>query len=94
MARRRTILDGYTDEPAGLGVRYLTGGSAAAMGIESFDPQVQRQNNLNCDTDTAMKAIGILNRIGAVRGSNGLHALLPGINLLLGLPGETRRPSI
>ncbi len=78
-----------TEQRTELFVRYLTAGSAAAMGIESFDPQVQRQNNLNCDTDTATKAIGILNRIGAVRGSNGLHALLPGINLLLGLPGET-----
>ena len=70
-------------------VKYLTPGSTAAMGIESFDPQVTTANNLNCPYDMAFEAIRTLNRVGGVRGENGCHALLPGINILLGLAGET-----
>ncbi len=70
-------------------VKYLTPGSTAAMGIESFDPEVARANNLNCTFETAFEAIRTVNRIGGFRGENGCHALLPGINILLGLAGET-----
>jgi len=70
-------------------VKYLTPGSTAAMGIESFDPEVTQANNLNCPYDLAFEAIRIVNRIGGFRGENGCHALLPGINILLGLAGET-----
>ena len=70
-------------------VKYLTPGSTAAMGIESFDPEVTRANNLNCTYDMAMEAIATVNRIGGFRGDNGCHALLPGINILLGLAAET-----
>jgi radical SAM superfamily enzyme with C-terminal helix-hairpin-helix motif len=69
-------------------VKYLTPGSTAAMGIESFDPEVTEANNLNCPYDLAFEAIRIVNRIGGFRGENGCHALLPGINILLGLAGE------
>jgi radical SAM superfamily enzyme with C-terminal helix-hairpin-helix motif len=70
-------------------VRYLTPGSTAAMGVESFDPNVVAANNLNCTYDMAFDAIAVLNRIGGFRGDNGCHTLLPGINILLGLVGET-----
>ena len=70
-------------------VKYLTPGSTAAMGVESFDPAVVAANNLNCTYDMAFDAIATLNRIGGFRGINGCHALLPGINILLGLTGET-----
>jgi radical SAM superfamily enzyme with C-terminal helix-hairpin-helix motif len=70
-------------------VKYLTPGSTAAMGIESFDPEVARANNLNSTYDMAFEAIRTVNRIGGFRGENGCHALLPGINILLGLAGET-----
>ena len=72
-------------------VKYLTPGSTAAMGIESFDPEVTRANNLNCPYDLAFEAIRTVNRVGGVRGENGCHALLPGINILLGLAGETEQ---
>ena len=72
-------------------VKYLTPGSTAAMGIESFDPEVTKANNLNCPYDLAFEAIRIVNRIGGFRGENGCHALLPGINILLGLAGETEQ---
>ncbi|MDI6449779.1 radical SAM protein [Anaerobaca lacustris] len=70
-------------------VKYLTPGSTAAMGVESFDPEVARANNLNCTFETAFEAIRTVNRIGGVRGENGCHVLLPGVNVLLGLAGET-----
>ncbi len=70
-------------------VKYLTPGSTAAMGIESFDPEVTKANNLNCPYDMAFDAIRTVNRIGGFRGENGCHALLPGVNILLGLAAET-----
>ena len=70
-------------------VKYLTPGSTAAMGIESFDPEVTRANNLNCPYDMAFEAIRTVNRLGGFRGENGCHALLPGVNILLGLAAET-----
>ncbi len=70
-------------------VKYLTPGSTAAMGVESFDPEVAKANNLNCTYDMAFDAIRTVNRIGGFRGENGCHALLPGINILLGLASET-----
>jgi radical SAM superfamily enzyme with C-terminal helix-hairpin-helix motif len=70
-------------------VKYFTPGSTAAMGVESFDPEVAKANNLNCTYDMAFEAIRTVNRIGGFRGENGCHALLPGINILLGLAGET-----
>lgn len=70
-------------------VKHLTPGSTAAMGIESFDPEVTKANNLNCPYDMAFEAIRTVNCIGGFRGENGCHALLPGVNILLGLAGET-----
>ena len=70
-------------------VKYLTPGSTAAMGVESFDDEVAKANNLNSTSDMAFEAIRTINRIGGHRGDNGCHALLPGINILLGLARET-----
>jgi radical SAM superfamily enzyme with C-terminal helix-hairpin-helix motif len=72
-------------------VDYLTPGSTAALGVESFDPEVARLNNLNCRPEMAFEAIRTINRIGGWRAENGCHALLPGINILLGLNGESVR---
>ncbi|MEM4657233.1 MAG: radical SAM protein, partial [Candidatus Methanosuratincola sp.] len=71
-------------------VRHHTPGDTAALGIESVDEEVIRRNNLKVDYDGAMKAISVINRIGAERGENGMPHLLPGLNFVYGLPGETR----
>ncbi len=76
------------EQRTGLFVKYLTPGSTAAMGIESFDPEVAKANNLNCSYDMAFEAIRTVNRLGGFRGDNGCHALLPGVNILLGLAAE------
>lgn len=71
-------------------VEYHTPGDVAALGIESFDEEVIRRNNLKVYPEEAVEAIKIINKVGATRGENGLPHLLPGINLVYGLIGETR----
>jgi radical SAM superfamily enzyme with C-terminal helix-hairpin-helix motif len=71
-------------------IRYHTPGDVAALGIESVDPEVIKRNNLKVSADEALKAIELLNSVGAQRGTNGLPELLPGLNFLAGLPGETK----
>ncbi len=71
-------------------IKYHTPGDVAALGIESFDEEVVKMNNLKVYPDEALEAIRIINKVGSMRGWNGLPELLPGINLLHGLPGESR----
>ncbi|MCQ8892537.1 MAG: radical SAM protein [Candidatus Methanosuratincola sp.] len=72
-------------------VKYHTPGDTAALGIESVDEEVIRRNNLKVDYEGAMRAISLINRIGAERGENGMPHLLPGLNFVYGLPGETKK---
>lgn len=67
---------------------YNTAGDTAAMGLETVDPVVVKLNDLKCSRDEAMTAIEIINEHGARR-SAGIPRLLPGINLIHGLPGES-----
>ncbi|MEM3444620.1 MAG: radical SAM protein [Thermoplasmata archaeon] len=71
-------------------VGHTTPGNVVAFGMESADPVVIRRNNLNATPEQVMKAIEILNEFGRRRGENGLPMLLPGINFLGGLEGETK----
>ncbi len=71
-------------------VKYCTEGNIAAFGVESFDKEVCKQNNLNSLPEEAYDAIRVLNKYGAKRGKNGMQEFLPGINLLFGLKGETK----
>lgn len=71
-------------------VRYCTSGNVAALGIESFDPIVIKENNLNSSPKIVFEAIKIINKYGQVRGNNGLPKFLPGINLLFGLKSESK----
>lgn len=70
-------------------VEYHTPGDVAALGIESFDEEVVRRNNLKVYPEEAIAAIKIINKVGATRGENGMPHLLPGVNLVYGLIGET-----
>ncbi|MCE4599396.1 MAG: radical SAM protein [Desulfurococcales archaeon] len=71
-------------------IKYHTPGDVAAMGLETADPRVSKINNLNTYPEESLEAIRIINRIGSRRGYNGMPELLPGINFILGLPGETK----
>ena len=71
--------------------RYGTPGNVVAFGLETADPKVARLNNLNSTPEETYEAVKILNKVGAKRGYNGMPLLLPGINILFGLPGETKK---
>ena len=72
-------------------IKYGTPGNVVAFGLESADPRVARLNNLNATAEETYEAVKILNDVGAKRGYNGMPWLLPGINILFGLPGETKK---
>jgi len=78
-------------EVAKIIIKYHTPGDVAAFGVESVDPMVVKQNNLKVTMEEALKAVKVINEVGARRGYNGLPELLPGINLLFGLKGETKK---
>jgi radical SAM superfamily enzyme with C-terminal helix-hairpin-helix motif len=70
---------------------YCTEGNCAPMGIESFDPEVVGANALTCTPEILLRAVENVNEAGAHAGPDGLPMLLPGLNLVYGLPGETHR---
>ncbi|WP_324735634.1 radical SAM protein [Thermococcus sp. SY098] len=72
-------------------IKYGTPGNVVAFGLETADPKVAKRNNLNTTAEETYKAVKILNEIGAKRGYNGMPWLLPGINIIFGLPGETKK---
>ena len=81
-------------EEAREGLRLLaehaTPGNLLSFGLESADPRVTEANNLNIDADGCLEAIRMVNEVGRERGANGLPKLLPGLNFVAGLTGETR----
>ena len=80
-----------TEEKVKLITKYCTEGNIAALGVETFDKEVSKANNLNSTPETAMKAIRIINRYGSKRGNNGMPLFIPGINLLFGLKNESKK---
>ena len=66
-----------------------TDGNVLALGMETADPRVVIENNLNSTSEQVLDAVRKINRIGGERGPNGLPRLLPGINIVCGLDGET-----
>ena len=69
--------------------RCCTDGNVLALGMETADPRVVIENNLNSTSEQVLDAVRTINRIGGERGPNGLPRLLPGINIVCGLDGET-----
>lgn len=69
--------------------QYTTPGNILAFGMESADPSVIEQNNLNARPAEVRRAVELTNEVGRERGANGMPALLPGLNFLAGLAGET-----
>ncbi|NLV11330.1 radical SAM protein [Halomicrobium mukohataei] len=95
-------------EKAREGIRVIaehnTPGDTAAFGLESADPLVQEENNLNVSAEECFQAVRIVNEVAGVRPGESpgsgpstdsdapsrLPKLLPGINLVHGLKGERR----
>ncbi|MDL2260677.1 radical SAM protein [Methanimicrococcus sp. OttesenSCG-928-J09] len=72
-------------------VKYHTPGDVIAMGIESADPDVIAANGLKATPEQVLEAVRLVNEIGAKRGANGMPEILPGINFVYGLLGETKK---
>src|SRR5207247_4491434 len=55
------------------------------------DPRVMEANNLNIDADGCLEAVRMVNAVGRERGGSGMPILLPGLNFVAGLDGETKK---
>jgi radical SAM superfamily enzyme with C-terminal helix-hairpin-helix motif len=71
-------------------VRGHTPGDVAAFGMETADPAVVAANNLKAMPEEVFRAIQVVNEVGGAR-RDGVPELLPGLNFVLGLAGETQR---
>lgn len=71
-------------------VEYCTPGNVAAMGVETADPRVVKANNLKAMPEESYEAVKLVSSVGRAVGWNGMPYLLPGINFVAGLPGETK----
>jgi radical SAM superfamily enzyme with C-terminal helix-hairpin-helix motif len=71
-------------------IRHHTSGDVAAFGMETADPAVISANNLKAQPDEVLRAIEIVNEEGGKRRDN-VPELLPGLNFVTGLAGETER---
>ncbi len=69
-------------------VKYNTPGDTAAFGLESCDPRVLQMNNIGTTPDETWQAIEVMNQEGGIM-ENSQYKLLPGINLLYGLQGQS-----
>ena len=72
-------------------VRYTSPGNLLSFGLESADPSVMEANNLNIDAEGCTEAVRMVNAVGRERGENGMPRLLPGLNFVAGLAGETKK---
>ncbi|HLC65784.1 MAG TPA: radical SAM protein [Candidatus Nanoarchaeia archaeon] len=80
-----------TEDKTKIVAKYCTEGNIAAFGIESFDEEVVKENTLNSSPNVSYRAIKIINKYGKERGENGMPRFLPGINILFGLKGESKK---
>ena len=71
-------------------IRHHTPGDVAAFGMETADPAVVAANNLKAQPDEVFRAIEIVNEEGGQR-RDGVPELLPGLNFVCGLSGETEQ---
>ncbi|OPX64123.1 MULTISPECIES: radical SAM protein [unclassified Methanoregula] len=71
-------------------IRHHTPGDVAAFGMETADPAVVTANNLKAGADEVFRAVQIVNEEGGMRRDN-VPELLPGLNFVCGLAGETER---
>lgn len=70
--------------------KYNTPGDVAAFGLENLDPVVIKENNLKVDSQEALFAVKLVNECGGFREGKSLPKLLPGLNFIGGLKGETK----
>ncbi|MDR1885647.1 MAG: radical SAM protein [Synergistaceae bacterium] len=70
---------------------YNTEGDGLSLGIECLDPEVRALNRLKVSLEEAVLAVRVVNEAGGSRRAPAsMPSLLPGLNFLSGLAGETR----
>ncbi len=67
-----------------------TGGNVLSFGLESADPKVISANNLNTHPQEVEDMVKLVNRYGSGISNTGMPILLPGLNLVYGLQGESK----
>lgn len=67
-----------------------TVGDIFSFGVESFDEIVRKKNNIQGSVEEIDFAVKLVNDIGNVR-IDGIPKLLPGLNFIFGLFGETKK---
>ncbi|MDR3331616.1 MAG: radical SAM protein [Synergistaceae bacterium] len=71
--------------------KFNTEGDGLSLGIECLDPAVREANGLKVSLDEAIAAVRLINEAGGARRTpRSMPSLLPGINFLSGLAGETK----
>jgi radical SAM superfamily enzyme with C-terminal helix-hairpin-helix motif len=70
-------------------VQYCSSGNIAPLGVESFDMKVRNAIHKPGLPKQVLNAIETINNYGQARGADGFPVLLPGINLIYGLPQQT-----
>lgn len=91
-ANPKTIADFPDQSVEAIGVisKYDTEGDILSFGIENLDPFVRKINNLKVDFDEAILAVRLVNEAGGWRPTpRNLPKVLPGLNFLVGLAGDT-----
>lgn len=81
-----SVLEAQADLKLKTIVKYNTEYDIASLGLESADPAVFKQNNLAVSAERCFEVCQKINELGIVKGQ---LKLLPGLNLLYGLLGET-----
>jgi radical SAM superfamily enzyme with C-terminal helix-hairpin-helix motif len=79
-----------TDKILKMLVEHCTPGNVLSLGMESADETVIKANRLNATPDDVLEAIRMINKVGRARGANGMPLLLPGLNFVTGLDGESK----
>jgi radical SAM superfamily enzyme with C-terminal helix-hairpin-helix motif len=70
--------------------RLNTEGDGLSLGLENLDPEVWRANGLKVSMKEALLAVRVINEAGGARRTpRSLPSLLPGLNFLFGLAGES-----
>ena len=66
--------------------KYCTSGNITPFGVETFDEKVRKHNKIQGSCEQILEAVEIINSYGSKRADDGFPFLLPGINLIHGLP--------
>ena len=73
--------------------KYNTPGDTCSLGLETADDVVREENSISVTNEECFDAIKMLNEVGGFRvnGGRSLPKLLPGVNFVFGLKGQSEQ---